>query len=165
MNGANYSLLVVLIVFAALAGMAAFYYWGIPREDMGPATLYPTPPSSRSSGTTDGAAPPVSGALDVSLETWLGFSISALGVTILPLQIIEDSRCPVDVTCVQAGTVRVRAQIISSAGQSDTIFRLGYPATTEAEQIELVDVWPELHSSRLLIAPHEYRLWFKISKR
>ena len=167
MNGANYSLLVVLIVLAALAGVAAFYYFGLPRGDteflvpppppaLPPPPVYPEP---------SGEAPPVSGELTVSLETQLGSSVSAFGVTIMPLQIIEDSRCPVDVTCIQEGTVRVRARVVSGTGESDTVFKLGYPVTTEAEQVELVYVQPEPHSSRPLIAPSEYRLWFKISKR
>ena len=172
MNGANYSLLIVLIVFAALAGIAAFYYFGIPRpaspyliEDMAPPLNNVSPPPPLSSEAPAKEEPLVSGALSISLETQIGFSVSAFGVTILPLQIIEDSRCPIDVTCIQTGTVRVRAQVVSGAGESDTIFRLGYPVTTEAEQVELVYVQPEPHSSHPLIAPSEYRLWFKISRR
>ena len=156
MNGANYSLLAVLILLAALAGMAAFYYFGIPGVNpLTPPPVYPL--------RVEGPPPPASSGLNASLETRLGFSVSALGVTILPLQIIEDSRCPVDVTCIQAGTVRVQAQVLNNAGESDIIFRLGYPVTAEAEQIELVNVLPEPHSSRPITAD-EYRLWFKISK-
>lgn len=41
----------------------------------------------------------------------LGGTAAALGISVTPTTLREDSRCPVDVTCIQAGTVRVDATI------------------------------------------------------
>ena len=45
------------------------------------------------------------------------------GLTVRPLAVVEDSRCPVDVTCVWAGRLRLRVNISGS----DTELTLGAP--------------------------------------
>ncbi len=45
------------------------------------------------------------------------------GLTVRPIAVIEDSRCPVDVTCVWAGRLRLRANISGS----DAELTLGEP--------------------------------------
>ncbi len=87
-----------------------------------------------------------------------------LGVKVTPLEVVEDSRCPVDVTCIQAGTVRVRANLQSGLGTSKQTFTLNTPITTEAEIITLVDVTPGKISTKT-ISPSDYRFTFKVTKR
>lgn len=98
------------------------------------------------------------------IETRIDQGASALGVKVVPLEVLEDSRCPEDVTCIWAGTVRVRAQLESGLGTADQIFTLGEPITTEAEEITLVDVRPSTHSSSA-IDLGDYRFVFEIRKR
>ncbi len=72
----------------------------------------------------------------------LGQSATILGVKILPTKIIEDSRCPVDVVCIQAGTVKVEATLESSLGKATYIFTLAKPAKSSTEEITLMSVLP-----------------------
>jgi hypothetical protein len=100
----------------------------------------------------------------VLLETGINGVVTGLDVKITPLTLLEDSRCPIDVQCIQAGTVRVRALLGSGLGEGVQTFTLGVPITTEAEAVELVEVKPAPHSERQ-IASSEYRFIFKVSKR
>src|SRR5436853_3142264 len=47
----------------------------------------------------------------VTLQAAIAQTVSGNGVSIVPLQVLEDSRCPTDVQCIQAGAVRLKAQI------------------------------------------------------
>ena len=46
----------------------------------------------------------------------LGEEVRVNDLSIRPLEVLEDSRCPIDVTCIWAGRVRVRVAI-SGAGE------------------------------------------------
>lgn len=98
------------------------------------------------------------------VETKLDQGSSALDVKVVPLSLVEDSRCAVDVQCVWAGTVRVRALIESGLGQSVMVMELGKPITTEAETVTLVAVSPEPRAGRQITAG-DYRFTFEITKR
>ena len=95
----------------------------------------------------------------------IGETSSILGVSITPNEVLEDSRCPLDVTCVWAGTVRVSATLVSGLGKSTQEFALGVPVTTEAEEITLVRVDPVSYSAESDIEASEYSFFFKVSKR
>lgn len=101
----------------------------------------------------------------IILETKIRETKSGLDVSVTPVSIVEDSRCPSDVTCIQAGTVRVKIKILSGLGTSEMIATLnGTPITTEAEQIELEEVTP-YPNSKIKINASDYVFKFKISKR
>jgi hypothetical protein len=89
-----------------------------------------------------------------------------LGVYLEPTAVLEDSRCPVDVQCIQAGTVRLRVTLAGGLGlgKYDATLMLGTPLTTEAESVTLVSVLPEPRST-VRIAPNGYAFAFKIEKR
>ena len=90
--------------------------------------------------------------------------VSGLGIRITPLEVLEDSRCPVDVYCIQAGTVRLRATLQNSLGTSEQIFKLNTPLVTETETIVLTKVLPERHSGSQ-ISPSDYEFIFRATKR
>ncbi len=100
------------------------------------------------------------------LELNLGETGRALGVKITPKEVIEDSRCPLDVFCIQAGTVRVRAMLESGLGSGpvEQIFQLGMPITTEVEQITLVATEPTTRAG-VKIEPAEYLFFFEVKGR
>lgn len=99
------------------------------------------------------------------VEAGIGERASALGILFLtPLAVLEDSRCPIDVQCMQAGTVRVRTRIESELGTSETDVALGTPVTAEAETVTLIEAWPIPHSGAD-IADAEYRFVFSVAKR
>ncbi len=83
---------------------------------------------------------------------------------ISPILVLEDSRCPTDVQCIQAGTVRVRTQLQTGQGSAEQIFALNKPITTEAEIITLIEVTPT-KNSKVTISPSDYVFTFKVVKR
>lgn len=90
--------------------------------------------------------------------------ITALGVTITPREILEDSRCPINAVCIQAGTVRVRADVQSSLGASSQIFQLDKETAAGTESIKLVKVEPSNLAGQP-IAKNTYVFHFRITKR
>ncbi len=98
------------------------------------------------------------------VEAKIDQEVTALGVTIKPIEVLEDSRCPSTVQCVWAGTVRLRVELTSGLGDASQIFELGKPVTTEAEEITLSEVLPEAIGGSEL-EESEYTFIFEIKKR
>ena len=84
-------------------------------------------------------------------------------ISIRPVSIEEDSRCPKDVQCIQAGTVRVNVEISGGMGKSVSILKLGQVFTTEGETITLMSVMPD-KNSKVTIADKDYHFVFNVSK-
>ncbi len=84
-------------------------------------------------------------------------------ISIRPVAIASDSRCPSDVQCIQAGTVRVDVQITSGMGSSNQVIELGKSITTEAETITLTNVKPGKLSTQE-VNDSSYRLTFTVTK-
>ncbi|MBY0110695.1 hypothetical protein K2Y00_01685 [Patescibacteria group bacterium] len=100
----------------------------------------------------------------VLLKTRIDEHASGLGVRVTPVELLEDSRCPEDVACIQAGTVRVRASVTSGARTTEGVFTLGIVETREQETITLVAVEPAPRAG--VVTPlGEYRFTFGIEKR
>lgn len=92
----------------------------------------------------------------------LGQQTTIGGVLITPLELVEDSRCPVDVQCIQAGTVRVRVAI--NALSRDFTFTLGEPQTVGDATITLSAVSPTEKYSTITVLPDEYLFVFTVKK-
>ena len=82
------------------------------------------------------------------------------GLTVRPLAVIEDSRCPASVQCVWAGRVRISAEI-SGAGTRE--LTLGEPAAVSGGTLTLVDVRPSKRTPAA-IAPREYQFTFTFQR-
>ena len=91
---------------------------------------------------------------DVTLK--LGQLAEFKNISIKIISIEEDSRCPSDVQCIQAGTVRVKAEVKSGMGTSVSILKLGQVFTTEGEVITLTSVTPN-KKSQVIVSPKDYR--------
>ncbi len=96
----------------------------------------------------------------------IGEPAHAHGVSVTPTKLLEDSRCPSDVVCIQAGTVRVEAMLVDGMGTSTMPFILGStePVTSEVASIYLIAVEPYPIASD----PTEdasYRFTFRIERR
>jgi hypothetical protein len=100
----------------------------------------------------------------VSLQAHFGEQVTGLGVHITPLALLEDSRCPVDVQCIQAGTVRIRATLVSGLGTATEEFKLGQTITTEAETVTLVSVLP-VKKEAVSLKASDYVFTFEVKKR
>lgn len=101
-----------------------------------------------------------------SVEVSTGFAqaVTAGPITITPMTLIEDSRCPVSVQCIQAGTVRIKAMVKSASGTSEMTLALGTPSTTEAETITLIGVYPGKSAGKT-VPNSAYQFTFHVASR
>lgn len=99
-----------------------------------------------------------------SITARIGQEVHILDVRITPLKVLEDSRCPIDVQCIQAGTVRLQAKLVSGLGTAQQEFKLGQVVTTEAEEVMLTDVQPAPKAG-VKIADADYVFTFTVAKR
>lgn len=102
----------------------------------------------------------------VSVTAVLNEAVSVLGVSITPLALEEDSRCPTDVTCIQAGQIRLMLMIVDGMSTSTSSITLAAeePITTEIASIWLTDVLPAKVSTTP-IEDEDYRFTFRIDRR
>ena len=62
-------------------------------------------------------------------------------IAVTPLRVVEDSRCPTGVQCIQAGTVRLAARIRERGAGREAVLALGRP-------FRLADGWLTLCAVR-----------------
>ena len=110
------------------------------------------------------ACPEASTDGSVSVQAAIGQTVTALDVSITPLAVVEDSRCPIDVQCIQAGTVRISARVVSGLGTSTSELKLDQALTTEAETVTLTAVAPQKIST-VTTKASDYVFTFEIAKR
>lgn len=101
------------------------------------------------------------GATKEAKSRVVGFNqiVSTNGVNITALDLVEDSRCPNDVTCIQAGTVKIRAKLESEGSNQTVILSLDNPVTFVGKQVTLISVEPATNS-KIEIKDSEYRFQF-----
>jgi hypothetical protein len=63
-------------------------------------------------------------------------------LSVRPLALLEDSRCPASVQCVWAGQVRIRAEITDVMGTGLRELTLGRPVALDGGSVTLVSVEP-----------------------
>lgn len=167
-----------LIVWVlAIIGIAAGVYYVLARADSLPflagstctaeVLLCPDGTTVSRRGPNCEFAPCAGGTGDngsVRLSAGMNQGVSAFNVQIFPLEVVEDSRCAEGVQCIQAGTVRIRALVVSAMGRSTMTLQMGQKATTEAEEIMLAEVLPRPRAGTP-IEPGEYRFIIEIAKR
>jgi hypothetical protein len=100
--------------------------------------------------------------------TTSGLKLGELGffntVSIRPISVEEDSRCPVDVVCIQAGTVRLKIQVITSTTTNTNIVTLNQELITAGVKIKLTEVTP-VKNSKINIQNTDYRFKFSVLKQ
>ena len=165
----SYPVLVLGIIFIIIVGLFAI----ASETARTPATVACTQeakicPDGSSVGRTgpncEFAACPAADAKSATLGATLGEVVTALNVTLTPLEVTEDSRCPADAQCIWAGTVKVRTKLQSALGTSEMTLELGSPTTTEAEEITLTEVSPGKTQGGT-IPDSSYRFTFEVKKR
>lgn len=97
-------------------------------------------------------------------EVKLNQRVTPIAEAITVTEVVEDSRCPLGVQCIQAGTVRVRVKIESGMGTANEIFSIGRSITTETEEMTLIAVRPEAEEGKK-IEGEEYTFIFRSVKR
>jgi len=119
-------------------------------------------PSKAGSASTASAAPKYYypyGTLTLSVNEVAGFKD---GLSMRPVQIVEDSRCPADVECIQAGTVRVSLKTSINDLPAYQTVTLGKSVQIHGDTITLVSVAPARMKDSTP-AEGAYRLTFKIT--
>ena len=89
---------------------------------------------------------------------WVGGQAQVGNTIVGVLGLVEDSRCPSDVQCIQAGTVRVRVSI--DAYNRDFILTLGKPESVGSTTVTLIAVIPSEKNSKETIPQSAYRFTF-----
>ena len=76
-------------------------------------------------GCATAAAPPRAAPAGASTTLRLGQQARIGGLTVRALRLLEDSRCPRSVQCIQAGTVRLAIRLSAVGHARETVLRLG----------------------------------------
>ncbi len=98
---------------------------------------------------------------DTTFTAKLGQSITFSGVNGTLTEVVEDSLCPIDVQCIQAGTVRVKVHFSYGLLGQDVTLTLNQPFTMYGYSITLVDVKPQ-KTAGVTIAPADKVFTFSI---
>lgn len=72
----------------------------------------------------------------------IGQTVNVGGPKVRPLKVVQDSRCPAEVTCVWAGTVVLRAEVITGRGKRVMELTLDKPVRVADGMLTLKDVRP-----------------------
>lgn len=84
------------------------------------------------------AGPPAAAPGETLLSARLGQTAADRTVRITPRVVHEDSRCPADATCIQAGILRVEALLEAGVVAAPRILTVGEPIWFGGRRIELV---------------------------
>ncbi len=141
---------VVVLVFSMVS-----YIMQYPRTVQAPQVIEPPVATTTSSQPSNDVTTDTTGVFTLAL----GETGTSHGWTITPTALTEDSRCPTDVQCIQAGTVRVSVRIGSST--SEKVVTLVTPESIPGGQITLVKVTPD-KNSKLSTKQSEYRFSFLV---
>jgi hypothetical protein len=131
----KYTIGVILLGIIVIGAVAA-------TRGSSPATSNPTPvPTETPTPTpptpvTPTPTPSSSGVISLAETKTIN------GVTLKPLAVVEESRCPQGVQCIWAGTVRVRTQISTNGVSTTTVIELGKSVIVSSKGITLASVTP-----------------------
>lgn len=110
------------------------------------------------------AACPLTPASSTQLyKAKIGQIVGPTTLTINPLEVTDDSRCPANVQCVWAGTVKVKTQVVRNGTTTAENFELAVPRTFGSTTITLVEVLPQPTPSTK-IPKESYELTFEFRK-
>ncbi|MBU0750274.1 hypothetical protein KKH15_02035 [Patescibacteria group bacterium] len=158
------------------AGASLIYAWSLRSADIQSPAPTPTPtactmeaklcPDGSYVGRTEpscefSACPSVD--VHSRMTVGLGQSVEGLGLTVVPLEVIEDSRCPTDVQCIQAGTVRLRTQVGFETTTTTVVLKLNEAVNVQGKVLVLVEVRPDAWSTKP-ISSGDYRFTFDVSE-
>jgi hypothetical protein len=90
------------------------------------------------------------------------FKAEKLEVTFV--EMISDSRCPTDVTCVWQGTVTVRLAISSNGKVTQHEADASNDVAIDGYVVDVLDVLPARGPQSQQIAPADYRVTLKITR-
>ena len=99
----------------------------------------------------------------VTLKLGQDLQIKSPDLLIRLLEVVNDSRCPVDVTCVSAGTVNLRFAVsVAGAPEGGFFMMLGESNSQLGVMLRVTAVTPDRRSNIPIIAPKDYRVTLDI---
>lgn len=108
------------------------------------------------------AAPRAPSGFDGQVTGGLGANLTIHDVRLRPVEIVEDSRCPVDVDCVWAGRLRARVEIEGRGWSRVEVMELGHGiALEDARRLALTEASPAPRQGERP-SPGAYRLTFTL---
>ena len=119
------------------------------------------PPSAIQPIPSPSAAPVVTVAT-TTLTVSLGQKVGDSAVSITPMSVLEDSRCPLGVQCIQAGTVRVQAEVTAEGTTTEQMFVLNQAMMIGSRTIALTDVTPARNKGAAPVAA-DYIFTFEVA--
>ena len=90
----------------------------------------------------------------------LGETVRVGSLLATPSRVVEDSRCPVDVQCIQAGRLVVSTRLDGDGWRETVPLTLGEPYAVQGTTVTLVSGRPEKWSERRR-PRNEYRFIFE----
>lgn len=157
----NLSIALAIIVIALLGIGAAWAY----SSKSTPVVEQPIATSTEPVPTAETPAPATSTAPTPEKEsTVAGINqrIYDNGVHITPLEVLEDSRCPTDVQCIQAGTIRLKVKLEDGTRSQIVTMTMGSPVAFGNKHVALMSATPVKHAGTA-IAPSDYRFTFSVA--
>lgn len=92
----------------------------------------------------------------------LGQTVAVDGPKVTPLEVLEDSRCPMNARCVWAGQVRLKVRVHLGAGDQIRELTSGKPVQVADGTLELVEVLPDrVAGEGQALNPKDYRFGFR----
>jgi hypothetical protein len=91
-----------------------------------------------------------------------GQTVSVDGPRVTPIRLLEDSRCPMEARCIQAGEVRIMARVRTGRGSRMRELTLGKPIPVADGELELASVMPP-RSVQRAIRLRDYRFGFRFA--
>lgn len=96
-------------------------------------------------------------------EAEINQKISLSGVSITPIKVVSDSRCPSGVQCVRAGTVLLKVKLEKEGGIQEADLELGKAITFAGERVLLENVLPEKGQSEIKSSEYVFKFSVKPS--
>ncbi|WP_051067866.1 hypothetical protein ACQR5W_08325 [Xanthomonas sacchari] len=83
------------------------------------------------------------------------------GPRVRPDRVMEDSRCPADVQCIQAGRLVVRATVLGGGWSKEVDLTLGVPVPVADGMLTLVDATPVSIASKTAASAARFTFKFQ----
>ncbi|MDB5254050.1 MAG: hypothetical protein JWL80_116 [Parcubacteria group bacterium] len=155
MNKKNNTIWTVVLLVLAFVGLSAY---AMHKFSSSPAPA----PIANTASSTPPLPPEVKNPVgNVSLV--LGQKANFGSISITPLKVVEDSRCPIGVQCIQAGTVRV-SLLIQTGSTSNTVqIALNRSAAAGGWKVLFIDANPDKVAGNT-IDSKDYLFTFNVSE-
>lgn len=117
------------------------------------------------STTTSSTATSSTGAAQAYGSVTLALGQAAVftdGLSIRPMRILEDSRCPADVECIQAGTVKLNFSAVMNGKMTAETVTIGQSIQIDGDTVTLESAAPAKTKAGYP-PPSEYRFTFTVT--